>query len=131
MARVFPFASATRLSLPGRASLEIVSGNTGAHSVTLRLATIPPEPPGAPARGPHHHRDCEECIYVLSGTGRTFADSGEFPLEPGDTLLIPAGENHVTRNTGTTPLLLLCFYPVRDVVSGTIEPAVADPRPRS
>ena len=128
MARVFPFTSATRLNLPGRASLEIVSGRTGAHSVTLRLATIPPERPGVPPRGPHYHRDCEECIYVLAGTGRTIADSGEFPVEPGDTILIPAGENHVTRNTGTTPLLLLCFYPARDVVSGTSELPPEKPR---
>ena len=129
MARVFPFASAARLSLPGRASLEIVSGHTGSQSVTLRLATIPPEQPGAPARGPHAHRDCEECIYVLSGSGRTFAESGEFPLQPGDTILIPAGERHVTRNTGTTPLLLLCFYPIPDVIRGTAELPADTPRP--
>ena len=124
MARVFTQAAAVRLGLPGRTSLEIVSANTGAQAVTLRLAEIPPQGSGAAPRGPHHHRDCEECIFVLSGTGRTFADSGEYALNPGDTILIPPGENHVTRNTGTTPLLLLCFYPVADVVAGTVEPDV-------
>lgn len=124
MARVFRQAEAKRLGLPGRSSLEIVSGGTGSRNVTLRLAEIPPEDPAGPRRGPHHHGDCEECIFVLAGTGRTFADSGEYALAPGDTILIPAGENHVTRNTGTTPLLLLCFYPAADVVSGTVEPGV-------
>lgn len=128
MARVFTQAAAARLGLPGRRALEIVSANTGAQAVTLRLAEIPPQDSTATPRGPHHHRDCEECIFVLSGTGRTFADSGEYALNPGDTILIPPGENHVTRNTGTTPLLLLCFYPVADVVSGTVEPAVQDSR---
>ena len=128
MARVFTQASAISLGLPGRTSLEIVSGQLGAKSLTLRLATIPPEQPGAAPRGPHHHRACEECIFVLSGTGRTFADSGEYALQPGDTILIPPGENHVTRNTGTTPLLLLCFFPAADVVSGTVEPDVHDRR---
>jgi mannose-6-phosphate isomerase-like protein (cupin superfamily) len=123
MARVCTQASAIRLGLPGRTSLEIVSGAFGAQSMTLRLAAIPPEQPGAQPRGPHHH-GCEECIFVLSGNGRTFADSGEFALNPGDTILIPAGENHVTRNTGTTPLLLLCFYPAADVAGGTVEPGL-------
>ena len=124
MARVYTEAAALRLGLPGRTSLEIVSGRNGASSVTLRLAVIPPEQPGAPGRGPHQHRDCEECIFVLAGTGCTYADTGEFPLSPGDTIVIPAGENHLTRNTGTTSLMLLCFYPIGDVVSGTVEPGV-------
>ena len=115
MARVFTQAAAVRLGLPGRTSLEIVSANTGAQAVTLRLAEIPPEGSGAAPRGAHHHRDCEECIFVLSGTGRTFADSGEYALNPGDTILIPPGENHVTRNTGSVPLVMLCFFPVASI----------------
>ncbi len=124
MARVYTEDAALHLGLPGRTSLEIVSGRNGATSVTLRLAVIPPEEPGAPGRGPHQHRDCEECIFVLAGTGCTYADTGQFVLGPGDTIVIPAGENHFTRNTGTTPLTLLCFYPIADVVSGTVEGAI-------
>ena len=125
MARVFTQAEAKQLGLPGRKALEIVSGERGARTVTLRLAEIPVFRPGETPRGPHQHFDFEECIYVLSGTGTTFADSGEFPLKPGDTLLIPAGEKHVTRNTGTEPLLLLCFFPVADISKGTGEPGVS------
>lgn len=125
MARVFTQAEAKQLGLPGRKALEIVSGERGARTVTLRLAEIPVSRPGETPRGPHQHFDFEECIYVLSGTGTTFADSGEFPLKPGDTLLIPAGEKHVTRNTGTEPLLLLCFFPVADISKGTGEPGVS------
>jgi len=125
MARVFTQAEAKQLGLPGRKTLEIVSGERGARTVTLRLAEIPASRPGDTPRGPHQHFDFEECIYVLSGTGTTFADSGEFPLKPGDTLLIPAGEKHVTRNTGTEPLLLLCFFPVADISKGTGEPGVS------
>ena len=125
MARGFTQAEAKQLGLPGRKALEIVSGERGARTVTLRLAEIPVSRPGDTPRGPHQHFDFEECIYVLSGTGTTFADSGEFPLRPGDTLLIPAGEKHVTRNTGTEPLLLLCFFPVADISKGTGEPGVS------
>lgn len=123
MARVIRQDEAKSLGLPGRKSLEIVSGESGARAVTLRLVEIPVSQPGEAPRGPHRHNDFEECIYVLSGRGTTHADSGEYPLRAGDTILIPPGETHVTRNTGTEPLLLLCFFPVADVASRSQEPA--------
>jgi mannose-6-phosphate isomerase-like protein (cupin superfamily) len=123
MARVFRKSEGKELGLPGRKSLEIVSGERGARGVTLRLAEIPVPQPGDASRGWHQHHGFEECIFVLSGEGTTYAESGEFPLKPGDTLLVPAGEKHVTRNTGTEPLLLLCFFPVADITQGTNEPA--------
>lgn len=125
MARVFTLAEAKQLGLQGRKALEIVSSGMGAIGVTLRLAEIPVPQPGETPRGPHQHSDFEECIYVLAGHGTTFADSGEYPLKPGDTLLIPPGEKHVTRNTGKEPLLLLCFFPVGDITAGTAEPGAS------
>jgi mannose-6-phosphate isomerase-like protein (cupin superfamily) len=132
MARVFTQADAKRLGLPGRMALQIVSGAEGARGLTLRLAEIPVRQPGDDVRGPHQHHDFEECIFVLSGEGTTFADSGEYPLRPGDTILMPPGEKHVTRNTGDVPLLLLCFFPVADISEGTeetIPAAKASPKP--
>jgi mannose-6-phosphate isomerase-like protein (cupin superfamily) len=125
MAKLFKQSEAKQLGLPGRKALEIVSGARGSRNVTLRLAEIPVPQPGEPPRAAHHHNDFEECIFVLAGEGRTFADSGEYPLKPGDTLLMPAGEKHVTRNTGKEPLLLLCFFPVPDILEGTQEPGVS------
>ncbi len=40
------------------------------------------------------------------------AESGFHPEPPGDTLLMPAGEKHMTLNTGDEPLVLLCFFPI-------------------
>jgi len=125
MARVFTQAEAKHLGLPGRKALEIVSAEAGARAVTLRLVEIPPPQPGESPRAPHQHHHFEECIYVLSGRGATYADSGEFLLKSGDTLLIPAGEKHVTRNLGREPLVLLCFFPVADITKGTAEPGVS------
>ena len=71
--------------------------------------------------GPHLHRDFEECIYVLSGQGTMHAESGQYPAGPGDILLVPPGEKHMTVNTGREPLVLLCFFPVPDVAAGTTE----------
>ena len=130
MARVFTQAEARQLGLPGRKALEIVSGERGSRGVTLRLAEIPVAEAGEIPRGSHQHNDFEECIFVLSGQGTTYAESGEFVLKAGDTLLVPAGEKHVTRNTGTVPLLLLCFFPVADITNGTDEPgAKVSPKP--
>jgi quercetin dioxygenase-like cupin family protein len=125
MARLFKQADAKQLGLPGRTALEIVSGKRGSRNVTLRLVEIPGPQPGEALRAAHQHNDFEECIFVLAGHGTTFADSGEFHLEAGDTLLMPAGEKHVTRNTDTEPLLLLCFFPVPDITRGTQEPGVS------
>jgi mannose-6-phosphate isomerase-like protein (cupin superfamily) len=119
MARVLTAGEGKRLGLPGRTAMEIVSGETGTRAVTLRLVEIAVPKPGEMPRGPHLHRAFEECMYVLSGTGICHTDKGQYPVRPGDTILMPAGEKHVTRNTGDVPLMLLCFFPVPDIVPGT------------
>jgi mannose-6-phosphate isomerase-like protein (cupin superfamily) len=120
MARLLKQSEAERLGLPGRTSLEPVSGEIGSR-VTFRIAEIPVPQAGDKPRGPHLHREFEECIYVLSGEGTTHAESGEIAVKPGDIVLIPPGEKHMTRNTGSVPLVLLCFFPVPDVTAGTAE----------
>jgi len=117
MARVLTQAQAKNLGLPGRKSLEIVSGEKGSRAVTLRLVEIAVPRAGDKPRGRHFHSDTEECIYVLSGEGRTESESGDHRLKAGDTILIPAGEPHVTRNTGRSPLVLLCFFPTARVTN--------------
>ena len=120
MARLLKPEQAKRLGLPGRTSLEPVSGEIGSH-VTFRIAEIPVPKSGDKPRGPHLHHGFEECIYVLSGEGTTQAESGEIPIKRGDIVLIPAGEKHMTRNTGNVPLVLLCFFPTPDVTAATAE----------
>lgn len=110
------------LGLPGRRALEIVSGAQGANGITLRLVEIPVPKPGDAPRTRHHHSDCEECIFVLSGHGTTHADSGAYDLQPGDTLLISPGDRHATHNTSGETLRLLCFFPVAEIASRTEEP---------
>jgi quercetin dioxygenase-like cupin family protein len=46
-------------------------------------------------------------------------------LKTGDAIVIPSGEKHATRNIGTAPLVLLCFFPVGDIRQGTAEPGVS------
>lgn len=109
------------LELPGRRSREIVSAATGASAATVRLVEIAAAKPGDARRGPHVHFSFEECIYVMSGDGVTETEAGELPVKPGDCVLVAAGELHVTRNTGKTPLILLCFFPEADIAPETRE----------
>lgn len=120
MARLLKQSEAKRLGLPGRVSLEPVSGEIGSR-LTFRIAKIPPAMPDDKPRGPHMHDGFEECIYVLRGTGVTHSESGEIPIKPGDIVLVPPNEKHMTRNTGSDPLVLLCFFPEPDVSARTTE----------
>lgn len=120
MARLLTQAEAKLLNLPGRLSREAVSGAIGSR-LSLRIVEIAPTRPGDKGRGPHLHRDFEECIYVLSGRGAMHAESGIATIGPGDILLVPPGEKHMTVNTGSETLVLLCFFPVPDVAAGTTE----------
>lgn len=112
MAQVVRPHEANSLGLPGRVSNEIVSGaHGGSLSCTLRLVEIPVPAPGEPPRGRHCHDSHEECMVVLSGEGVTSSGMGQHPLKAGDTIIVPPGEMHVTRNTGKVPLVMLCFFP--------------------
>ena len=129
MARLFKQGDARELGLPGRRAMEILSGERGARGVTLRIVEIPVARSGDALRAAHQHSEFEECIYTLSGQGTTLADSGEYEMRPGDTLLMSPGEKHVTRNTGSEPLVLLCFFPVADIAAATEEPGVSSRTP--
>ena len=66
-----------------------------------------------PGRGHdrHNHPESEEILYVLSGEGEQMIDDGEpFPVKPGDTMYVPTGVFHSTRNAGWEPMRLLAFY---------------------
>ena len=119
MARVVASNQGKRLGLAGRVSFEMVSGATGARNASVRLVEIPVTRAGEELRGPHVHHGFEECIYVLSGEGRMVTASGAQAIRAGDTVLVPAEEPHVTRNTGAVTLLLLCFFPTPEVTKST------------
>ena len=118
MARLLKQGEGKRLGLPGRAVLEMVSGEIDSK-ITFRVVEVPAQKPDETLRGPHLHHGYEECIYVLKGEGRTLSESGELSIKAGDVVLVPPEEKHVTRNAGTEPLVLLCFFPTPDIVDST------------
>jgi len=112
LAQVVKLRQAQDLGLEGRKSLAILSADKNVSAVTLRHVEIPVVSAEDDVRKPHSHPDTEECIHVLSGRGVFCTDADETELERGDTVLVPPGELHVTRNIGNVPLVLLCFFPV-------------------
>lgn len=62
--------------------------------------------------GLHNHREEHE-IYILSGEGKVFDDSGnEHHIKETDTLFVPPNEAHGYTNTGTEDLQFLCIIPL-------------------
>lgn len=58
----------------------------------------------------HYHPNCEELLYVLSGTGRHSCDGALVDLQPGSLIRIPAGARHNLVNTGDEPLSCLIAF---------------------
>lgn len=59
-----------------------------------------------PGRGNplHYHPNCEEMLYVLSGTGRHLLEDRWVEVTAGSLVRIPAGMKHRLRNEGGEPL---------------------------
>jgi uncharacterized cupin superfamily protein len=68
-------------------------------------------PPGKTAWPNHYHCANEESMYVLSGTGTARIGDAKVEIRAGDYIAFPTGKAHAhsTTNTGTEPLVYLCF----------------------
>jgi oxalate decarboxylase/phosphoglucose isomerase-like protein (cupin superfamily) len=81
----------------------------GTEGAKLSFGEVVVMPGGGHDR--HNHPESEEILYILSGEGEQMLEDGDpFPIKPGDTLYIPVGVYHATRNTGWAPLRLLAIY---------------------
>ena len=56
----------------------------------------------------HYHIKTEEIYYILSGQGLMFLKEDEKEVGTGDAILIPPGQRHSIRNTGSDDLVFLC-----------------------
>jgi mannose-6-phosphate isomerase-like protein (cupin superfamily) len=66
----------------------------------------------------HYHPNCDEVMYVISGTCRKTIADREFELGPGDCVRIPKGQLHQAHCTSSAPLECLIVYdtPARQVI---------------
>src|SRR5262245_13554048 len=58
----------------------------------------------------HYHPNCEELLYVLSGTCRHSYDGQWVALGPGMTIRIPAGVRHNLHNDGGETLTCIIAF---------------------
>lgn len=76
----------------------------GSRNQSLAEAQVPPG--GVTLL--HRHHQTEEIYHITAGQGRMTLGEEQFPVGPGDTVLIPPGTAHRIENTATENLVLLC-----------------------
>ena len=62
----------------------------------------------------HQHPNCEELLYVLSGTCEHRLGDDRFPLAPGDVIRIPRGVPHWAKCTSAEPLVAVISFSAPD-----------------
>ena len=58
----------------------------------------------------HYHPNCDEVLYLLSGSLEQYIDGQVFILEPGDTVTIPQDAVHQARALGREDAVALVMY---------------------
>jgi len=57
-----------------------------------------------------YHPNCEEVLYMLTGTGKHGLDGEVIELRLGSTIRIPAGVKHNLENTGSDAITCLISF---------------------
>ncbi|MFB6111526.1 MAG: cupin domain-containing protein [Halobacteriaceae archaeon] len=87
----------------------LIGPEVGAPTFALRRFTLAPG-----GSVPRHTNSVEHEQYVLQGEYVVGIGDEEHTVEPGDSLLIPAGTVHWYRNPGETEAAFLCAVPNGD-----------------
>ena len=92
-----PFLSVTGLAAPRH----------GARETCVWRLTLAPGAPGTP-----HSVDREEIFVALEGQARMSTGGRDMIVRPGDTLIVPAGEQFSHSNPGSVPFVAMAVLPV-------------------
>ena len=112
---VVPAGALRFQQLPGRLSADPVPPALAA-GCSARVVRIAPGP-----RTPHRHPHSAEVVYVVSGEGTAWEDGVPTAVGAGDLVVVPQGVPHATVATGTSELVLVCFFPHPDLTSNLEE----------
>lgn len=88
---------------------------TGTHT-QLVIMTIPP----GGEIGEETHKDTDQILTFVSGTGEADVAGQTRPVAQGDLVAVPAGTRHNFRNTGVNPLVLYTVYGPPEHADGTV-----------
>lgn len=76
--------------------------------------------------GKETHTYTEQTLFFLSGTGRGEVDGKQFPIVPGDVVVIIPGTEHNFWNTGTQPLKIYTVYAPPNHIDGRVHLTKSD-----
>ena len=85
----------------------LINRDNGARTFAMRRFEIKP---GGEIPLHAHAEDHE--MYILAGRGVAFTETQKVPVNPDMFVYVPPQEPHGYRNTGRTPLIMLCMIPL-------------------
>ena len=78
--------------------------------------------PGTEGGFYHTHKEHEELYFFLSGEGEYQVDGTNIPVKEGSVVRVAPTGKRAVRNTGSTPLTMLCVQ-YKAAVPGSVTPA--------
>ncbi len=82
-------------------------------------------PPGGEV-GREMHKYAEQTLFFLSGTGKGELNGREFPIVPGDVVVVVPGTDHNFWNTGTQDLKIYTVYAPPNHIDGRVQATKAN-----
>ena len=94
--------------LPGRSLKWLYTPEMNqAEGLTFNVVTIRP---GNTVRPAHSHKNNEELVYIVSGSGKAYIDGKVHDISSGSAILFSKGSVHMLRNSGTEEMKVACFF---------------------
>jgi quercetin dioxygenase-like cupin family protein len=84
----------------------LISEKDGAPHFAMRMFEVKPD-----GYTPYHNHPWEHEVFILEGRGSLVLEDKTVPLNPGDAVFVPAGENHQFKNASKEKLIFLCMVP--------------------
>jgi quercetin dioxygenase-like cupin family protein len=78
-----------------------------AVGLTFNVVTIKA---GNTVKPAHSHKNNEELVYIVSGSGKAYIDGKVFEVGAGSAVLFSPGSIHMLRNSGDTDMKVACFF---------------------
>lgn len=76
--------------------------------------------------GEETHKNVEQTLFFLSGTGEAVLDGEKSPIVAGDVVVVTPGTKHNFLNTGTDALKIYTVYAPSNHIDGRIHVTKAD-----
>ena len=94
--------------LPGRSLKWLYTPDMKqAEGFTFNVVIIEP---GNTVKPAHSHKNNEELIYIVSGTGKAYIDGDVYDVSAGSAVLFSKGSVHMVRNSGSEDMKVACFF---------------------